>query len=331
MNNSTSLVEEKKSPLIQKEFTHCIRQSWFEQTAHVGKRKARAIAAGTIVSKEEAHKKENKNKALNWSITKFSLNPLLTEEMWNRHELSWNDRSHIISKADPHSLWKLALSEKFPITSSAIKPCLSNNDDLVRANKTVIMRKILEVYKKRYSESKNLPDKMIEEKDQHKPLLPVHEWSDELLNQLIQTCGNVITKKRYYPCVFEWKGIEILPYRIYKDYLQLVSVKTREKYIALYGLPDRFRTIPHTFYVGPEQIPYYDDAETFLVFNKNGLHEWETNLDPLPPLPTTASTLPLLSLPLIILPQEEEEQEEKKEKEEDEKPEKRKRRKRNNY
>lgn len=271
-------MHDEKVDVPHREFTHCLKQSWLEQSTHTGKRKTRTNATGTIVTRAELRKEENRNKCVNWSITRFSLNPLLTEEMWKRHQLSLSDIKHIIKSADPSSLWLLALSEKFPITSSAIKPCLSSSDDLVRANKTVIMRKLIECYEERYADADELPDTMICEGDQHKPLCSLHDWNDQEMNAFAKACGGKIHPQRQYASTFSWKGIDILPYRMYKNYLQCVSVMPVDNYNALFSSPTRFRVTPHTFVVGKDtpSILYYDLPETWLVHNENGLHIWPT-------------------------------------------------------
>ena len=130
-----------------------------------------------------------------------------------------------------------------------------------------------------------MPDTMICPNDQHKPLLSVHLWADSLMQKLLDTCGPKVMKKRCYPRTFSWKGIEVLPYRMYQGYLQLVRVLPVDKYIAIHGKPDRFRTKPHLLYVGEGDnlVPYYDDAETFLVHNLHNKHALEIDMTPLPP------------------------------------------------
>lgn len=283
-NDTTSSVANDQSaqvrigPAVDRVFTHTLRQSWLEQTVHTGKRKARATSTGMIVSETDTQKPENRQRAVNWSISQYSLNPLLTEEMWKRHELSLNDVKHIIKVCPSVHIWHLALTLNFPITSSAIKPSLTNSEDLVRTNKTVIAKKIYEVFDRKYSKWAHLPDKMVCEGDQFKPLNAVHEWSDEEMKALSKACGGKLHPKRQYPRTYAWRGIQVLPWRMYREHLQLVSVMPQSEYVALYGPTTRFRNTPHSFIVGSgaQQVAHYDTSECFLVTNAQGLHEWAT-------------------------------------------------------
>ncbi len=194
---------------------------------------------------------------------KLNLHWSLDEQVWERHQLSNRDIDEFLRKAEPLDLWLKALQKNHQITTSACKPNYSSKDGIVAHGKTVILKKLYEKVLQQRT-SCTYPDKLVCANDQHIPHLPVHKITNEECRAILQKFPKI---SHTYAQTLDWRGIHVVPYCLYKGFLQMLRVVPKEEYYAIFGPPTCLRVTPMHFTING--IEYCDMDETFLFWSED--------------------------------------------------------------
>lgn len=139
------------------------------------------------------------------------------------------------------------------------------------------------------------PSKLICKDDQHRPKIPVHLWPEHLCAEAVQTFGKLgmhtaVTPIVSYPSTMHWRGMQVVPYRLYRNYyVEFVEVISQKRYDEQYGPSVSPLVQPFEYNIGGEIM--CDTRRSFLVHGGDSktLLQLCTTVTPvrnsLPPLP----------------------------------------------
>jgi hypothetical protein len=216
------------------------------------------------------------------------------------------DIDQTVASADAVNLWRLAVREGVPITSSAVKISYSHPEDVSCAGKTVILKKLRKHLRIKHAhrvggdyynkipsaeEKANAIDALAaasataaatatedvphEKESQAVPLLPRMTLTDDECVELKRACGSFVTRKtRTYPGLFHWREMDWLPYDVDEasGCLVLVEVMTQLDNWKRYGKPTCYGKEPFNFRVTGINAIYSDTPLMIEVTNARQLH-----------------------------------------------------------
>ena len=189
----------------------------------------------------------------------FNLPFMLTDQYFYRHQLSLNDLKTIFTDMPVRYLWMLALYKGSDITTSALQPCYSDSKAITFSGNTIIIKKLMRHFSlQRFQEA----DRILHPKDEHKPRLPVHLVSKELIKVLYAPLTYYKQHQRYNS-ILTWADIQVLPVEWYRGYLKLTRVLPKKDYIEQFGEVQDLLHYPQEHVV--QHNVYFETEESFFV------------------------------------------------------------------
>jgi len=145
-------------------------------------------------------------------------------------------------QARPKSSWKAGFVYGIFGTSSSSKLQNMLYDAVEVKGNPVIYNKLSGHFAKTlFPAIAHRPSKLVCKDDQHRPKIPVHLWPEHLCAEAVRTFGKLgmhtaATPIVSYPAVMTWRGMQVVPYRLYRNYyVEFVEVVSQQRYDEQYG------------------------------------------------------------------------------------------------
>lgn len=201
----------------------------------------------------------------------------MTLDVWKRHGYSLGDIQTTLEYFSSVHIWQCALMLGISPCSSAIKLSFASPESIVFSSKCIAIKKILRVLKQEglFDEGVSVLD--IARKD-HIPPIPVHLVTDanyQLLDDMIPKKVDHFNPM-FYPQVFEWSDIVMVPLWVEGDAIYATRVVAKEEFDrsrrhsgdiqATKPLDIRVGTADHvqsaTMYCGVEEVCFFKTPRT---------------------------------------------------------------------
>jgi hypothetical protein len=207
----------------------------------------------------------------------FNLLPQLTEEYRNRHELSLSDYKKIFKYTDVNNLWLMSIYnglEVMPSASGSYGETISSSSgsDITTHGGNAQFKNKLEKFLS--TKSLSSEDRLIVKRDDHRPPLPLHFVTSDVLESLS------LSKKNYHAVLYKWKDVYLLPYGYYNGYLKMTVVLPRHIYEKRYSKPKNLISQPFEYLV--DGVVWVSTVEYILlqtVENHKEINELSSNID----------------------------------------------------
>lgn len=198
----------------------------------------------------------------------FNLPEMLTNEYFDRHQLSIKDYERILqSNRRVHFLYALAISKNIPVTLSntpliawvkvPVSPPagnLASGGACQELVKKLVAKKVEEL--ENPQEVKLRPDRLICPYDKHAIPLPVHFVDEKKL--LSFPSAGFVYKER-----MSLLGVDIVPQRFYHGYLLVAKVIPKSEYEKRYGKCRCVSELPREYII--QGKIFYDTEDAFLL------------------------------------------------------------------
>lgn len=197
----------------------------------------------------------------------FNLLPHLTQEYQERHQLSAADFQKIIKYTEPEDLWKMCIVNKLELTTSAIQSGEVSNSGSLDGDEQLSYAGNAQFHKKieTFISSKKLStvSKLIAKRDAHRPQLPLHFVTPEVLRSMP-------APSEYCSQLYEFNGIYCVPASYYNGYLKMAVVVPRHIHELVFSKPKNMLTRPAEYLI--DGLVYSSTFECFFLQTIEG-HE----------------------------------------------------------
>lgn len=224
------------------------------------KKGTKSVASTTSAAKKEPINGTKKRKYGFSFCYEFNLLPHLTQEYQERHQLSLADFQKIIKYTEPEDLWKMCIVNKLELTTSAIQSGEVSNCGSTDGEEQLSYAGNAQFHKKieTFISSKKLStvSKLIAKRDAHRPQLPLHFVTLEVMHSLP-------TPSEYYPQLYEFNGVYCVPASYYNGYLKMAVVVPRHIHELVFSKPKNMLTRPAEYLI--DGIVYSSTFECFFL------------------------------------------------------------------